>query len=348
MYMKQLLMPKQKLWNNQGKKMSQNITKDQHYVPKCILKNFTTNKKKSHIMQFSLEKKEIEGKNIDKVCMKRYLYGREQDIEKTYSIAEDHMAKLIDEKLIYGNMDITKEQLNHIKSFIGAQCTRTIKDIEKYNEIAKSLVDCILKYENIEKNNYSLEINERKKNIMNLKMGMISALSFVNMEIALFKSSRFVKFLIGQDPIFEFNPFLWVKEKKINKGIGYKGYTIVLPISPDYSICLYDPKIYKKFANKGILKLNIFETKELNLAQIINTNDYIYYAKQRKHDLLRMIKNSKKFLNENKLSSKMEKGLIHITQNNQYNVSKLCKCFKLTNYAKALDINKKSSLYREE
>lgn len=327
--------------------MANNITKNQHYVPRCVLKHFTTNGK-THINKFSFSDESLEGKNIEKVCALKYFYGKEQDIEKIYGLSEDDMAKILDEKLTKGDVNVTQEEMVHIKAFIGAQSTRTPNDTKLVNDVAKGTVDALLKLKEVENiPEYRVEMNDRRIKVENLKIGIIKTGSFCHMDLVLLKSSICSQFIIGQDPVIECNPFLWKREKINNKGLAYYGYTIIMPISSKYCMCLYDTNVYKKLGKNGIKKLNYFETKEINLFQVLNSDEYVLLNKVSKNYLKRLLNESNKKVKENKIISTIEKGQIHNSMNNSNRVP-LAHCFKITKKTDSLNTKQLDCCIRPE
>ena len=100
----------------------------------------------------------------------------------------------------------------------------------------------------------SVKVSINNHQIWQLLMYLQSFLLYTDLRFIILVSNTTNKFVIGQDPVIITNKFLeerhWANSKK---GLGLKGVTILLPISPDYVICFYDNESYSIIGEKSII-----------------------------------------------------------------------------------------------
>jgi hypothetical protein len=256
-----------------------NKIKKQHYVPQFLLRNWSEDD--SSIKVFLLKgNKRIEKAPINEQSQKKYYYGKDQKIEKLYGSLEIDASTVV--KKIQKREELTKNDIRILKHFIAIQHTRTPGKIDEFNDILTEMSkDILLKSHKFddEKNAIdSVKVSINNHQIWQLLMYLQSFLLYTDLRFIILVSNTTNKFVIGQDPVIITNKFLeerhWANSKK---GLGLKGVTILLPISPDYVICFYDNESYSIIGEKKYHILTDEEINNLNMYQFLNTKDSIYY-----------------------------------------------------------------------
>ena len=108
-------------------------------------------------------------------------------------------------------------------------------------------------------------------------MGDIAAMAAVeslDLEAALLYAPEGKKFVVGCNPVSTFNPFFekrFASAKMNDKAYDIYGAVMVLPVSPEISIMLYDDSVYSlSTSDKIVLPEN--DVDLLNIAQIYNSD----------------------------------------------------------------------------
>jgi hypothetical protein len=112
-------------------------------------------------------------------------------------------------------------------------------------------------------------------------LGVISALILRDLEYHIIKNETASEFYISDHPVFIYN---WLYRKLEHPGvtsITATGLQIFLPLSPQITLCLYDPKVYK-YGQKGLVTC-VSKDKDieiLNSFQVINSDSIIGFHSQ--------------------------------------------------------------------
>jgi len=224
--------------------------KDQHYVPKMLMKGFA-NPNHSFCLAFRNKKclKTILDIPYDHQCQYDYYYGRDKEWEKLLGQIENDTApifeKIRNDSSFYPN-DI---EISKIKEFIVAQRARTPRmiDWQKENlrrqeyELAKMFLKSTYLTENEKKiidSKYDKQNEENAKKIMRSVSFRSKYISDLELLLVHFNSNE--KLILSDDPVILLNPFLH------SSGLLNIGIIILLPISPKDLIVLRDPILFNK------------------------------------------------------------------------------------------------------
>jgi hypothetical protein len=254
--------------------------KKQHYVPQFLLRNWSEDK--SSIKTYLLkENRVVPSASISSQAQKHYLYGEDQDIEKTLCLLEDHTIPVIS-KLLLENINLSIGERELIDCFIAMQNVRTPNAIQQTNDMFSAFAkDLLVKEKSFEKFNEEIQRLQITLNApieQQMELFLTSFLIYKDLKLCLLKANGKKSFIIGQDPVITLNPYLvernWPGPKR---GIGMKGVMIILPISPLYTLCLYDQDIYKISNDTKIIMLNNDDINLLNEYQFLTTDNVIYF-----------------------------------------------------------------------
>lgn len=279
--------------------------KNQHYVPRMYLKNFTYRKNK--IYAFDKIKLNTISKDIRKVACEKYFYDvnevdeitkKKQFIENHFQPLEDTTATVLRNLLSKLNKNgnkneiiMTLQQRGILAQFIAYQFIRTkgnrqflVEFIEKYTH--EYLQECITN-DNPDLSNVSFDINLKKD-----KHKILHAMALLNPEIIqqiseiLFnhiwiikKNRTYNKFYTSDNPV-TIKGYLKEQNTGITlSGMDDKGVVVVFPISPYYIFLLYERITFKKLEQFDSTLFTVKNTQEVddyNLLQIQNSSRYVF------------------------------------------------------------------------
>jgi hypothetical protein len=255
------------------------MAKKQHYVPQFILRNWSEDGSSIKVLLLQ-DNKIIEKAPINGQAQKNFYYGEDQKIEKLYASLEGDACFVIQK--IRNREELSREDVRVLRHFIAVQNTRTPGKIQGFDDIITEMSKDLLikshKFDDCKKEIDNVQINVNKHQYWQLLMYLQSFLLYADLQFAILESKDTNKFIIGQDPVIITNKFLsekkWINSKK---GLGIKGVTILLPISPEYMICFYDKEAYLFIGNRLYHKLDDDEINNLNKFQFLNTENSIYF-----------------------------------------------------------------------
>ena len=254
--------------------------KKQHYVPKCILKNFTTNKK---FYVFNVSKNSIIDNAVpyDSQCYTPYLYGKDGNIENYLKKHEDSIAPILQK--IISRQELLPEEKNVIKQYIVLQYMRTEKMIDHQQNLLFNILEKILpaitSSNGIElsKNDilkYSKDYVKKFKRTdianenIDIALKLLFSLNDLHMVVL---ESKNAKFVCSDHPVIFLNPF----QSEFGIGLMRAGLIAIMPISPCHCIFLYDNYLYDCEFFKGS-EIDVNLVKRINFMQYISCKKLLF------------------------------------------------------------------------
>ena len=262
-----------------------NEKKNQHYVPKCYLKNFTNGD--NFISTFIYSKNKFIAKaSLDSVVSKDYFYGDDLFIENMFSKYEGHWAttfqKIITEKDV--STDESVEMINDILSFIAFQHSRTLKvydsQVEMKDFISKYITDSASPDMDVESFLNQYFPPDFNPMIAPIKLAFRTKKTFKDLAPVILENDTNDDFITSDTPVVLYNKFLIEHNYEGNYGLVSKGLCVFIPLTPKYCFCMYDPKIYYLTNNEMTYKLSQVEVYELNKLFCRNAYNFIFFTKK--------------------------------------------------------------------
>lgn len=254
--------------------------KKQHYVPRMLLKNFSTLDNIKTIGLFLLKDQSfLDNVSLRDQAYENNLYGKDQIIEKIYAEIEAASNPVIN-KLLREELPLDPQEEANLKIFITSQYSRTKFAKDLANESMDKMFKEMVKNEpKLSKNidDFKIVHTEPYKFMFNVTSEMAVVIS--DLQISLLKNETKIPFIIGEHPITILNPFLVERKWKGSKnGLGVKGAMIYLPLSTKYGVVLYDRIRYRTHRFKKIVSISVKDITKLNSCQMALTQDCIFYS----------------------------------------------------------------------
>lgn len=244
--------------------------KKQHYVPRFLLKNFTDNAGKFYV--FQLQKNIIldTPKPYKQQCQTDYMYGQDAQWENTLGILETNasvsIAKIIKNECL-SNLD-----KSIIKQFILFQFFRTEQTVENSKSIIENGLQQIIptiadfyKLDNSKefahdfaKKYVHTHFPREKLTTSHLNMAQKDYSALEDLRLVILKSNG--SFLCSDNPVILDNFF----QPQFGRGYNCAGAILILPISSEYAILLYDHKVYDILSEDLYITLNHSDTWSIN------------------------------------------------------------------------------------
>lgn len=271
----------------------QNNTKNQHFVPRCLLKNFTNSDGLLNIYD-SKRKKLRPPTIVDRVLSENYFYDKDNVVENYLAVhIEEPASRVL--KVFRGERKANeglspKEQFDLLR-FIMVQSQRTPSahsdSLDTLNTVFESLVKNICKL-----NNFSEDISNSVKLSLKdpkdlLRMQTIESVLFCDLILDLkwhfLVNETNKEFIISDHPVIRYNWYLRNENEIDISGISKRGLQIFVPLSNRVTLCLYDSSVYK-VGNKDKHFTEVKDIRDVNLLnelQLRNRDSYVLFTDQK-------------------------------------------------------------------
>ncbi|MFQ4138031.1 DUF4238 domain-containing protein [Nodosilinea sp. PGN35] len=279
--------------------MSKQITKNQHYVPQCLLKHFDCDARKGKkINVFDIERAVVRyNQSVKEVFSQNYFYGKDNEVETFMAEkVEDPASKILD-KIVDGDFNIVDEDVLTLHRFVLSLFYRTPEASERASGFVNSQLESMVR-ELLSLNGFDPEeasagrfnfYQDRLASLITVQ-GVIDAIILRDLRYHIIKNETASEFYISDHPVFIYNWLYRDLEYPGVTSITALGLQIFLPLSPKITLCFYDPKVYKYGQKSLVTCVSKDEDIEiLNSFQVINSDSVIgFYSQQNEAHVRRL------------------------------------------------------------
>ncbi len=256
--------------------------KEQHYVPKMYLKNFSINGMFNMLM-ISDPNDSIKHVPYFSQCKKTYMYGIDKIWEKKLNKLEKKWDSVIQSQLSGNNLEFNKHD---IIEFILFQKFRTNQDIDIAEHNLTPAINRIGSIiERSQGLNLSPETSQKIKDKfikehfsrdkisnLNLEMAENNSLYLSNLDLIRIENQTEMNFVTSNNPVIYANPF----NQDNGLGLLLGGIVFMIPISPKLMYVLADTLLYPNLRNSNIMINDKNEILKLNFMQYTNSYGIVY------------------------------------------------------------------------
>ena len=258
--------------------------KNQHFVPRFYLKKFSLQSQGERIGVFNISSlKFIKSAKLYEQASKNYFYGRDLKLENTLQHLETESAKII-------NSIIDKQALPQANSREHQMLLMFILVLSRRTVYAAEMVDeTVKKYKETVSSIDSNALSESERNVdltltdaVQESLGQVISLFPIVRDLCwkLIINETEQPFITSDHPVVLYNQFLEPRKTYGgNVGFASKGLEIFLPLSPKFTLILFDKDVYR-VGNRNEICIRVdlpADIKALNLLQGINANKNIYF-----------------------------------------------------------------------
>lgn len=288
--------------------------KNQHYIPKFYLRNFSINGKGKQIGIFNVHNDFFfPMAPLKTQGSKNFFYGYDGVVEDRLSNIEGFLSSVI-RGILTNKILPQKNSTEYIDllAFVGLTHLRNpviIENIKNSTAIMKERILEIDSKSDVE-NIIPLVSHDEAIDvaISNLRL-IIENIRDLNVKLLINKSR--VPFITSDFPIVRYNQFLeerkWMHGKT---GFGNTGLQIYIPLDNEIALFFYDSEVYKVGFNKwNYFEItNVSDINQLNTLQILYCLDTVFFNEFTSEFYIRtLFENSKKFKRANKQKSSVHK-----------------------------------------
>lgn len=275
---------------------SKNENRNQHYVPKCYLRNFSDGDKFIATFLHSRDRF-IKEAGLDSVAFKEYLYGKDLVIENILKKLEGDWAETF--KAIIANKDVSNDEMEkiifQIMSFIAFQNARTLRIYDTQVELKNFLTTFIYDHSKTP-DDAKKTLNRYYPNGCNLMEAPINTTlstieTFKDLQLLVIENNSETEFITSDNPVVLYNKFLTNRDYRGNYGLASKGLCILVPLTPKICICLFDPKIYFSTNNSMICSVTKETAHELNKIFCRNSYEMTFFTKRHSEEYAYELRN---------------------------------------------------------
>lgn len=290
--------------------------KNQHYIPKFYLKNFSYKKNNKQLGIFNLKNDFFYQKSKLKTQgSKNFFYGYDGFIEDRLAEIEGDLSKTI-KNIIENHTLPIKNSKEHIDLlvFVGLTDVRNPVAIGKIKDMMSQMKDRVLEiYPELKSNEFINSMSHDE--IIKLSISIIPNITkcIFDLEYKLLINESKNPFISSDFPIVKYNRYLEDKGWPHSKcGYGLVGLQLFIPLSAKILLHFYDPGIYKVGDKKQrtlVLKKESC-VDQINKLQFINCLETIFFDENASEDYIRKLRaESLKYKRAN--ISKSELGYIN-------------------------------------
>lgn len=299
--------------------------KNQHYIPKFYLRNFSYNNNHKQLGIYYLQTQfYFQTAKLKTQGSKNFFYGYDGEIEDQLEKVESHLGKslkIITEKHILP----IKGSPQHVDLLVFVALThlRNPVLIQNMIDLETETEKRIIEQDpdtDIEKLNPKIAHNDRIKIALSGIPHIIQIIEDLDYKLLLNKTNT--PFLGSDFPVVKYNQFLEQRNWQHGKtGYGNIGLQIIIPLNSKISIFFFDSGIYKVgFKKRRIHEIeNKGDIDQLNILQFLNCFETIYFNHEGSKEYLHFLHEKSKKYGEANVS---KSSLHHLVKSDQKNLIK--------------------------
>lgn len=257
--------------------------KNQHFVPKFILRNFSNNLNQKTIGVWVISSNSfVSDAPIEGQASGNYFYGKDGNIENAFQTIEDKAAPIINLIIVKHKLPVPlSEEHVSLVAFIVSLSLRTQYAAQSITELANSFFKLAMednpRFKDILDKLELRSSNPPAEALRSLETCIIISLD-LGYKILINMSNH--PFIISDNPVIKYN-HLSRSPYQGGLGFGSTGLELLLPLNPGTYLLLYDKSSYKVGARKQfVVEINDSLVDELNICQYLNAGETIFFNNQ--------------------------------------------------------------------
>jgi len=258
--------------------------KNQHFVPRFYLKKFSLQSQGERIGVFNISSlKFIKSAKLYEQASKNYFYGRDLKLENILQHLETESAKIINsiiDKQALPQADSREHQM--LLMFILVLSRRTVYAAETVDEMVKKYKETVSSIDSNALSESERNVDLTLTDAVQESLGTVISLFPIVRDLCwkLIINETEQPFITSDHPVVLYNQFLEPRKTYGgNVGFASKGLELFLPLSPKFTLILFDKDVYRVGnRNEICIKVDLpADIKALNRLQGINANKNIYF-----------------------------------------------------------------------
>jgi len=213
--------------------------KNQHFVPKCLLRQFSPDEAKRSLNVFNIRSgRLIKGASLKSQASSSYMYGKDLTLEHLLGKIEGTFDLVL--KDIAAGTFVAEDELEQVRFFMYLQFRRTEMAVKRLKHAwdsmeAKAFGD---------DGGAPPRPTAYELTIQSLRLCMQTQESITDLKLRLVNNESRVDFLISDDPVIFANRYATQRLDKTGFGVVSSGVVFLMPLTPRYAVICYDNQIY--------------------------------------------------------------------------------------------------------
>lgn len=269
--------------------------KNQHYVPKFYLRNFSFENNKGEIGLFNLNNERyIEKAKLKTQASKNFFYGRDGLVEDQLSNIEGDLATII--RNIISTKKIPRKETPEFTQLLYFVALTDLRNPIRLKQLQTSYYEMSKYFSNTDPNFdfRSFIPSQSSESLIKLQINATPKTVAVMQDLTckLLINNTSTPFITSDYPVVKYNQFL--EEKKhpqSNTGYGAVGLQIFVPLNAELALTFYDENIYKIGLKKSfdIILNEKYDIDQINILQFINCFSTVFFDHQAKDKYIKYI-----------------------------------------------------------
>lgn len=267
------------------------ITKNQHYVPQCLIKNFSTKSDQAVYVYDSGRQKARGPVATERVLSENFFYDRDNYVENFLATHIEAPAALLIQEIIREPKATISNNLQDLTKFINVQISRTPsalettqKNIEKFATDTLEVLGKLNGFDDKAIESVKFRLDDTKS-ILALQVfnSALSSMLLSDLSPHIIINNTDTDFILSDHPAVHYNWYLRDSHNLAQTSLSARGVQIFLPISNKLTFCLYDASTYK-LGKKGCSYTEAndkYDIALLNRLQLMNRDAYVIYSHEK-------------------------------------------------------------------
>lgn len=257
--------------------------KNQHYVPRCYLRPFTTDEKNVAINLWNIDRSRfIQGAPVKNQCSKSYFYGKNDRLEEAIQMLEREYASAY-RRITKPGALLSEDDKHALKLFWLFQYLRT----EEASKRSMAASGAIVKDIKINEVIPELSMADAVQICMNVFAENITIVD--DLKICLIRNKTNIPFVTSDDPAILTNRWVMLNPRMRGRSFGLRqsGLLAILPLSPEICFVAYDGDVYSMPNTNGWINIKRdAEADAFNQHQYLNCRANLYIRDPNKLPLI--------------------------------------------------------------
>jgi hypothetical protein len=246
--------------------------KNQHFVPRCLLKPFTYNGEGRAINLYNIRHDRlIERASLKGQCAKNYLYGVDGKIEQSLSRIELSFSRTRARVTAGEN---NENDLRDLNFFTYLQLRRTEMAVERLKESYE-----LVRAGTFEGAKTPTIPSDHSLIMQSLHFCLHSRHYIEDLKVRVIENCTDIDFVISDDPAIFTNRFAAQKLDGASFGVASSGLILTMPIAPKFAVLCYDGRVYTipRLMRSRMILRDKTAVEALNELQFLKAAENIYF-----------------------------------------------------------------------
>ncbi|MBR7953386.1 DUF4238 domain-containing protein [Burkholderia cenocepacia] len=264
------------------------LTKNQHFVPQLLLRNFTTDGNED-VLLFDSTRNKVRPSSIRKVLSQNYFYDDDNSVENFLAEKIEGPAAAVIDSIVANPKQVIKPGLPALLTFIAVQMMRTpssnTQALNFVNSFGGQVIEQIAALNGLPiESAKSLRLKPTDERAMRNHLLLRSTLNrwlLEDLSWHVLSNETNLPFVISDHPAVLYNWYLRDSDDPGYTAMTKNGVQIFLPLSPSITLALIDKSVYK-FGEKGNSHTVLSHRRDvelLNSLQFRARQDFIVFPR---------------------------------------------------------------------